>query len=65
MTGHGKLPLAAALICFLVYFGNVAAGAAGAGVYLSDVGEMLMLFAASVFFVIGVLILEAAENSKN
>jgi len=62
MTSQGTPALVAALICFVIYFGNVAAGAAGAGVLLGDVAEMLMLLAASVLFVAGVLMREASAQ---
>lgn len=68
MSGRGTPALVIALICFLVYFANVAIGGAGGTVFLSDVGEMLTLLAASIFFVIGVLLREAAaarDASKN
>ena len=39
-------------------------GAAGAGVFLGDVGEMLMLLVASVLFVAAILIREAIETRK-
>ncbi len=58
----GGVPLGAALICFLIYFGNVAMGAAGLGAPLGDVAEMLTLFAATIFFVIGILMREAAAK---
>jgi hypothetical protein len=64
MKGRATAALVAALICFAVFFGNVAAGAAGAGVYLGDVGEMLALLSAAVFFVIGVLMREAAARDE-
>ena len=38
--------LAASVIVFGIYFVNVAMGAFGGGVFLGDVGEMLVLFAA-------------------
>ena len=62
MTGPGTPALTAALICFAIFFGNVSAGAAGAGVFLGDVAEMLMLLATSVLFVFGVLAREAAAG---
>ena len=43
---------------FLVFFTNVVAGAAGVGVFLSDVEEMLTLFAACVCFVVAMLAYE-------
>ena len=44
------------------YGGNVAAGAAGLGVFLGDVVEMLMLLASTVLFVVGVLEREATAQ---
>ncbi len=64
MIGLGTPALAAAAICFAIFFGNVAMGAAGMGVFLGDVAEMLSLVAASVFFVIGVLAREAAARES-
>ena len=40
MSKPGALPLIAALIGFLIHFGNVAAGI---GIFPGDVAEMLML----------------------
>lgn len=51
-------------ILFLAFVSNVALGATGAGVVLSDVGEMLVLFAASVAFTVAILKREA-EAGKN
>lgn len=62
MIRDGRIALIGALICFLVYFGNVTMGAAGFGVFFGDVAEMLALFVAVLLFVAGVLMLEAAEN---
>ena len=46
----------AAVLCgFVIYLSNVMIGAAGGSVFLSDVGEMLMLFATCVCFVIFIL----------
>ena len=42
-------------IVFIVFFANVVAGATGVGVFLSDVGEMLTLFAACICFVVSML----------
>ena len=63
MTRRGNLPLLVALVLFVAFFANVAAGASGMGVYLGDVAEMLTLFASSVFFVIGVLLREADADT--
>lgn len=49
-------------IIFLAFFSNVVAGAAGLGVFLSDVGEMLTLFAACICFVVAFLAYERAAN---
>jgi hypothetical protein len=46
-----------------VFFSNVVAGASGAGVFLSDVGEMLTLFAACICFVVAMLAHERAAKS--
>lgn len=59
MFATGRAALIGALICFLAYFGNVALGAAREPVLLSDLAEMLTLFAAAILFVIGVLAREA------
>ncbi|HSF96368.1 MAG TPA: hypothetical protein VLA52_15185 [Thermohalobaculum sp.] len=63
MNGQGTAALVAALICFALYFGNVAAGAAGAGVILGDVTEMLVMLVSVILFVIGVLMREASEQN--
>jgi hypothetical protein len=65
MTKPASPALAAALICFAIYFGNVMLGASDIGVILGDVAEMLMLVAAVVLFVIGVLKREALEKSAS
>lgn len=64
MTRHGRPALFGALICFVIYFSNVAFGAAGRGVFLGDLGEMLLLFAAAVLFVAGTLTREAEAKSR-
>ncbi len=57
--------LFASLIVFLVYFANVAAGALLDRVYLGDVGEMLVLFVASILFVIAILKKEADRKNRD
>ena len=59
---NGRIALVGALICFLVFFSSVAAGAAGFGALFDDVPEMLALFVAVLLFVAGVLMLEAADS---
>ena len=61
MTTRNSLLIITCII-FLVFFSNVVAGAAGFGVFLSDVGEMLTLFAACICFVIAFLAYERAAN---
>ena len=62
MLARGRPALIAALACFLVFFANVAVGAAGRPVFLGDVLEMLVLFAAVLLFVAGVLVREAQDG---
>ncbi|SLN59853.1 hypothetical protein PSA7680_03145 [Pseudoruegeria aquimaris] len=50
---------------FAIYLGNVLLGAYGKAQFMGDVGEMLMLFAATIVFVIDILRREAAEKSKD
>ena len=51
--------LGASAIVFAIYFMNVALGAFGGTAFLGDVGEMLVLFAASILFVVAILQKEA------
>ncbi|PPB80952.1 hypothetical protein LV82_01685 [Albidovulum inexpectatum] len=57
--------LAAAAILALAFIANVVFGAFTGIALLSDVTEMLVLFAASVLFVIEILRREAAEQEKS
>lgn len=57
--------LVASAIVFAVYFSNVVMGAFGGNAFLGDVSEMLVLFAATILFVVAILKREAARNSKN
>jgi hypothetical protein len=57
--------LAASIAVFILYFANVALGAFAGITILSDVGEMLVLFAASILFVIAILKKEADRKDKN
>ncbi|WP_170340238.1 hypothetical protein [Ruegeria arenilitoris] len=56
--------LAASAIVFVVYFANVALGAFAGRAFLGDVGEMLVLFAASILFVVAILKKEAAREES-
>ncbi|MEM6467086.1 MAG: hypothetical protein AAF679_11365 [Pseudomonadota bacterium] len=57
--------LFASLIVFLIYFANVAAGAFGDQTFFGDVGEMLVLFAATILFVVAILQKEADRKNKD
>ncbi len=57
--------LAASLVVFVVYFTNVSLGAFAGSAFLGDVGEMLVLFAASILFVVAILQKEADRKNKN
>lgn len=54
-----------AVAVFVVFFANVAMGAFGGGGFLGDVGEMLVLFAASILFVAAILKREADQKKNN
>jgi len=47
----------------LFFLSNVIAGASGIGVFLSDVGSMLTLFAACICFVVAILARERAATT--
>ncbi len=57
--------LAASIVVFAIYFANVALGAFASAAFLGDVGEMLVLSAASILFVVAILQIEAADKDKN
>lgn len=57
--------LYASLIVFAVFFANVALGAFANAAVLGDVGEMLVLFAAAILFVIAILKKEADRNNED
>ena len=65
MFRSGIVPLLIALALFSIFFGNVAIGAADGQVFLTDVQEMLTLFASALFFVMGVLLREAKAKAEN
>ena len=56
--------LIGAIIVFSAFFLNVALGAFADAAVLGDVGEMLVLFCASVLFVVAILRKEA-DRSEN
>ncbi len=51
-------------ILFAVFLLNVVIGSAGGNPFLSDVGEMLILFAASLAFVAAILKREAVKKQN-
>ena len=57
--------LIVSFVVFVVYSTNVALGAFSDAAFLGDVGEMLVLFAASILFVVAILQKEADRNNKN
>jgi len=62
----GSLALGLSLLIFAVYFLNVLIGGPlGSKPWMSDVEEMLTLFAAVVFFVAGALCREAEAGRRN
>lgn len=56
--------LIVALALFVIFVTNVFLGATGGAQFLGDVGEMLLLFGASLAFVVAILKREASEKQK-
>ena len=56
------MPLYGAVILFVVFAVNVGLGSAANAAFLSDVGEMLLLGAVTILFVIAILRKEAAAK---
>ena len=57
--------LFASLIVFVLFFANVALGAFANAAILGDVAEMLVLFVATILFVVAILRKEADRKNKN
>lgn len=57
--------LAASIAVFVIYFTNVALGAFADAAVVGDVGEMLILFSASILFVVAILQSEAAKKEND
>ena len=57
------MALAIAAILFAVFVTNVFLGATGGSQYLTDVHEMIILFATSIAFVVAILKREAAAKA--
>jgi hypothetical protein len=56
------MALLGSLIIFAIFALNVGLGAAGGAVFLSDIGEFLVLTAAAVLFVVAILKKEATAK---
>jgi len=59
------LTLIASAIVFALYFANVAIGAFTGSAVLGDVGEMLVLFVATIIFVVAILKKESERNAQS
>ena len=57
--------LIASAVVFVVFFSNVALGAFADSAFLGDIGEMLVLFFASLLFVVAILKREADHKANN
>ncbi|WP_300035258.1 hypothetical protein [uncultured Roseobacter sp.] len=57
--------LAASAVVFAIFAVNVALGAFTGNVFMGDVSEMLVLFAASILFVVAILKKEADRKNKD
>ncbi|WP_350333917.1 hypothetical protein [Coralliovum pocilloporae] len=57
--------LVASIVVFVIYFANVALGAFASSAFLGDTNEMLVLFAASILFVIAILKREADRKNND
>ena len=57
--------LLGSILLFAVFTANVALGAASGSAFLGDVGEMLVLFAASALFVVAIIKKEADRRNGN
>lgn len=56
---------ALAALLFLAFVGNVVSGSIDGSAILSNVHEMLLLFAAAISFSAAILVAEAKAKSKN
>jgi hypothetical protein len=56
--------LIASAIVFTLYFADVSLGAFTGSAVLGDVGEMLLLFFATILFVVAIVKKEAERDSK-
>lgn len=59
---RGRWALLGAFVLTMVFGANVASGKINNAAFMGDVAEAIVLFAASIFFVIGVICMEDAAN---
>ena len=57
--------LIASLIVFLAFFANVSLGAFADAAVLGDAGEMIVLFVATILFVVAIIQKEADRNKND
>lgn len=58
------MALLGSLLFLIVFVVNVTMGAVSENAFLSDVGEMIMLLVAAIFFVVAILKKEADAKKK-
>ena len=58
------MALSLAAVLFIAFVTNVVIGSTGSAPFVGDVGEMLLLLAASTSFVAGILKREALEKKR-
>ncbi|MFV2051587.1 hypothetical protein [Aliiroseovarius sp. YM-037] len=56
------MPLIGAIILFVIFAANVGLGSMTGSAFLSDISEMLLLFATAILFVVAIIKREAAEK---
>ncbi|MCP4010128.1 MAG: hypothetical protein GY726_11515 [Proteobacteria bacterium] len=59
------MSLIASVIIFVLYFANVSLGAYTGNAVLGDVGEMITLLVATIFFVVAIVKKETERDSKS
>jgi len=64
MTNLRNLVVFSALL-FVVFFANILLGAFSTGAFLSDVGEAVVLFAATIVFVAAMLAAETKAKTNS
>ena len=58
------MPLFGAIILFSIFAVNVGLGSMGGTTFLGDIGEMLVLFATAILFVVAILKSESTAKEK-